>query len=289
MATNCAVWARQIETGGYDHDFYDEVPERLTCLICAKPFRDPHLAVCCGKHFCESCLTASLNSGWTIASCPHCRSIWNESSSVLHKGVRSEVLELKIYCSNNLNGCPWVGQLGHLRCHLTSQQGCGYELIPCPNMCRETSRHTTICTWGVQPKVKCVYRKDLAHHLTNECVNRMGNCQYCHKMGTYQEIVEFHHGECPEYPISCPNVQCNVTNIKRKELNDHLKVCPEQLVECSFAEAGCHASIRRRQLHDHMSSYMQEHLTILMEAYQDVKRRLENLEGQQNPRARPTW
>ena len=43
-------------SGGYDHEFVDNVPHRYICPICAKPFREPHLAVCCGKHFCESCL-----------------------------------------------------------------------------------------------------------------------------------------------------------------------------------------------------------------------------------------
>ncbi len=42
------------QSGGYDYDFVNEVPDRLTCQICAKPFRDPHLVVCCGKHYCGS-------------------------------------------------------------------------------------------------------------------------------------------------------------------------------------------------------------------------------------------
>ena len=42
--------------GGHDHEFVGEVPDRFNCQICAKVIREPHLAVCCGQHFCESCL-----------------------------------------------------------------------------------------------------------------------------------------------------------------------------------------------------------------------------------------
>ena len=62
MARGCAksLDLNLKQSGGYDYDFVDEVPERLTCQICFKPFRDPHLVVCCGKHYCGSCLTTSF-------------------------------------------------------------------------------------------------------------------------------------------------------------------------------------------------------------------------------------
>ena len=40
-------------SGGYNYVFIDEVPKRLICQICRKPFRDPRLVVCCGKHYCQ--------------------------------------------------------------------------------------------------------------------------------------------------------------------------------------------------------------------------------------------
>ena len=42
--------------GGYDSEFVDDVPDRFMCQICTRVLHDPHLAVCCGQHFCESCL-----------------------------------------------------------------------------------------------------------------------------------------------------------------------------------------------------------------------------------------
>jgi hypothetical protein len=84
------------QSGGYDYDFVNEVPDRLTCQICAKPFRDPHLVVCCGKHYCGSCLTTSFRK-MSVESCPHCRAEGDRLKYVDHKGLKSEVCELDIY------------------------------------------------------------------------------------------------------------------------------------------------------------------------------------------------
>ena len=122
--------------------------------------------------------------------------------------------------------------------------------------------------------------KDLACHLANDCVNRLHLCKFCHKLDTYEKITGSHYSVCPEYSVSCPNIQCSGLHIKRKDLNDHLKVCPEERVDCPFAEAGCTERVRRCRLDDHVTSNVQEHLRILMGAYKEVKRRLEELEDQ---------
>ncbi len=266
------------QCGGYDYDFVDEVPDRLTCQICAKPFRDPHLVVCCGKHYCESCLTTSFLKT-SVKNCPHCRAKGNKFQYVNHKGLKSEISELVIYCPKRDKGCKWEGQLGHLDAHQTSKYGCDYEIIPCPNKCEDTVEfHGDMYSISTY-----VYRKDLHRHLTSECFNRSYYCEYCHKSETYQTIVDFHYKLCPEYPVPCPNAQCQVRNIKRKQLDDHLKECPEELVECPFAEAGCSEKIRRCRLENHMTSQVQKHLTMLMGAYKKVKRRLEELENKPEP------
>ena len=270
--------AKAIAIGGYDYDFVNKVSERLTCQICAKPFRDPHLVVCCGKHYCGSCLTDWFrkHSGSSRESCPHCRAKGKKFSHVIHKGLKSEVGELKIYCPKRDKGCKWVGQLGNLEGHRTSENGCDYERIPCPNMCKDS-----VVSKGIMLPLstnKHILRKDLTDHLANECINRSYSCKYCGKTDTY-EIIEFHYRQCLEYPVPCPNVRCQVSNIKRKDLDDHRKKCPEELVECPFAEAGCKERVRRCQFDDHMTSNIQNHLVTLMGAYKDVKRRLEELEG----------
>ena len=75
---------------------------------------------------------------------------------------------------------------------------------------------------------------------------------------TYQGIT-IHHSTCPVYPLTCPN-KCGASNIKRKDLADHRNKCPLELIECSFAEAGCTCGMRRHQLDNHIMSNQQEHL-----------------------------
>ena len=276
------VKANHYQSGGYEYDFVDEVPDRLTCLICAKPYRDPHLVVCCCQHYCGSCLTTSFTKK-SVKSCPHCRAKGEKYKYVDHKGLKSEVHELKIYCPKRNKGCKWEGQLEHLKAHQKSENGCEYERIPCPNKCKDT-----VETFGGVMLTLCenkyVYRKDLKKHLTTECVNRSYRCEYCRTWDTYEAIVDFHYKLCPEHPVPCPNSRCRVRSIKRKDLDDHLKKCPEELVKCPLAEAGCSERVRRCRLDDHMTSNVQKHLTKLMGAYKELKRRVEELES--NPKAK---
>ena len=54
-ATKIAKMAKkqpEAEYGGYNHEFVGEVADRYNCQICTKVIREPHLAVCCGQHFC---------------------------------------------------------------------------------------------------------------------------------------------------------------------------------------------------------------------------------------------
>ena len=120
--------------GGYDYEFVGKLSDRLNCNICTKVLRDPHLTVCCGQHFCESC----LNKWFTRQGkgiCPHCRADGEAFNHVIDKSVRSEVIQLKIRCSNHGEGCQWTGELGALKKHLESDTGCDCVMVECPNKC----------------------------------------------------------------------------------------------------------------------------------------------------------
>ena len=123
--------------GGYDLEFVEEVPTRFICQICAKPYRDPHLTVCCGQHYCQPCLQQWFEQNGGVEQCPHCRATIGDFAHVLHKGLRSEISELKVHCSNKKMGCPWTGELAALRDHLERIEGpgCEYAVVVCPNRC----------------------------------------------------------------------------------------------------------------------------------------------------------
>jgi hypothetical protein len=64
---------------------------------------------------------------------------------VLNKGLRSEIGELKVRCSNKKMGCTWAGELAALGEHLERVEGpgCDYsKVVLCPNRC--ASGWTTI-------------------------------------------------------------------------------------------------------------------------------------------------
>ena len=82
-------------------------------------------------------------------------------SSVLLPIGEQEIKSLKVLCRNSENGCGWVGELRSLDNHLTT---CEYTLLHCPNKCMENK------------KVVKILRRDLEHHLKNECSNRQYQC-----------------------------------------------------------------------------------------------------------------
>ena len=66
---------------------------------------------------------------------------------------------------------------------------------PCPNKCKENN------------EIQMILRKDLEKHLTEQCVNRDYECQYCGKKGTYANIMDIHDDLCEILTAVNP---CNV-------------------------------------------------------------------------------
>ena len=269
---------------GHDYEFVSKVPDRFVCQICTKVLRDPHLAVCCGQHFCESCLNKWFAQQGK-ESCPHCRAEREAFNHVIHRGLRSEINQLKIRCSNHREGCQWTGELGTLKQHLESNGGCGYVLVDCPNKCQSWSHtavfHTVLTT---------MKRKDLEMHLTKHCYLRPYHCEFCGHKDTFNAITgqNFmpsvlrtyggHQARCPQAPLSCPN-KCGSYEIKRKDMENHRSQCPKEPVECPFAETGCKTKLKRCQLNTHVTSSVQEHLSLMMKDYQETKRELLKVKG----------
>ena len=83
--------------GGFDFNLVgEEETEEFVCGICSKILRDPHLTLCCGQHYCETCLEHWLKKqGAFFNSCPHCRKISFEH--VLDKKTKRKIDVLKVY------------------------------------------------------------------------------------------------------------------------------------------------------------------------------------------------
>ena len=235
------IFCRDQEPGGYEYEFVDNVLKKYNCSICTKVLHDAHLTVCCGQHFCASCLTHWLGTQQRRKTCPHCRQ--EDFQHMANKAMIREVNELKICCTNHREGCGWVGELGGLKSHLDSDKKCGYVEVTCTNK-------------GCEERVS---RKDLQTHLQETCSYRPVKCQHCGHKDTYKAITNQHYSKCPQYPLACPN-RCGMTDIRRRDMPDHHSSCPLEPLDCPFKDAGCTEKIARKNMQDHMTANQQKHI-----------------------------
>ena len=264
--------------GGFDEDFVGTVRDILICHICTKPLRDPHLTVCCGHNFCESCLE-QWSKKQRENSCPFCRSAGEEFQHFLDKKTKREINALKVRCSNRMDGCKWIGELGALKKHLNSADGCGYVYVQCPNdcCCPELSEWESMMigeTDDFQPLgSKFMLRKNLQHHLKVECEERPYRCEHCGEIGTFKSVTEYHYPTCPEFPVLCPN-GCTVKPYKLKEMPEHRKICPLEKVGCPFAAEGCSArKLVRKDEAEHMEKNIVSHQLLMLKSSQERSKR----------------
>ncbi len=229
------------------YTFVEPLPDKYLCGICKSVLNEPHVTECCGQHFCKNCLQKSrdLCNG---TQCPHCRR--SNFHHFRYLPFKREIDSLKVYCPRKSRGCSvqpdYAGKNEH-------EETCEYVNVYCTNECGEM-----------------LFRKDLESHTENYCQRRECTCESCGKVGEYKEIVTFKHfSTCPDVIIKCTN-SCRV-QFKRKDSESHNSICPEVMVACDFAEAGCQATPKRKDLESHMDTNMKQHLSQLMKAHTAIK------------------
>jgi hypothetical protein len=62
-------------------------------------------------------------------------------------------------------------------------------------------------------------------------------------------------------------------------MEDHRSQCPQEPVDCLFAEAGCKEKLKRCQLNAHVTSSVQGHVSLMMKDYRETKRELLEVKG----------
>ena len=100
-----------------------------------------------------------------------------------------------------------------------------------------------------------VQRSKLDTHLTQECPEREYMCKYCNYKATYKMVTELHFKVCTYYILNCPN-RCGAT-FERGDLEDHMKMCAQERIQCEFNYAGCQAEFQRDQEKEHMEQNTQ--------------------------------
>ena len=225
---------------GYECEFVDQVPEDYFCKQCKHVAREPQIASCCTEVFCKACIEAVIEDK---KPCPSCE------SSVLvvlgpHNKYQVRILASVVRCSLKDRGCQWTGQLQHLDAHLDLTTGdCVYVDVDCPSKCNQK-----------------VQKHDVDTHLTNHCPNRDYTCPHCSFKATFREVSE-HFEVCRYYPLVCPN-RCGAS-FERDVLEDHMKMCGLQKLQCEFSYAGCGAEFIRDHQKEHMEQNTQKHLALL--------------------------
>lgn len=82
----------------------------------------------------------------------------------------------------------------------------------------------------------------------------------CDWVGKIREAQSDHlRSHCKYHPIGCPN-SCG-EEIQRNKVDQHLEVCPDQLVPCPFMPAGCSSKyVKRKNIPTHTKQNIHEHL-----------------------------
>ena len=242
-----------------EYDFVETPPEEYFCPVTFELLKDPRQTnSCCGHHLSRAAAEQLEAEG---KPCPLCKKKPLKTAEDLF--FKRKVLQLKIRCSNKPQGCQWVGELGNIDRHLKlgSVDGeCSLVSVKCPLKCD-----------------KCIQRRDLVNHQSNECPKRAFTCKNCGFKSTYEGVTDDHWPKCQRYPVICPN-KCSEGAIERHFLQRHLREdCPLQEIECEFSYAGCEVKVQRSEMKQHMDSSKDEHLRKVAAHGKATKTELESL------------
>ena len=228
------------ESFGYNYKFVDVPPSDIVCSICKLVAREPRQMECCGKVFCKECIERTWNSS---KICPCCHQSGN--CFIDHRGER-QIKSLKVVCSNEKNGCKWVGTLEELDAHCSY---CEFALVVCPNL-------------GCS---KMFVKENLEKHMEKECIFKRHRCPYCRKFGSYDEIKAKHPEECPLMKVPCPN-GCDDASIIRCNVDAHRSTCPKENIDCHYSKVGCTTRLLRDSLPRHLEQDVKHHLELAVES-----------------------
>ena len=237
---------------GYGCEFIDSVFDDFYCKKCTLVARRLTVTTCCGESFCHACIADTQEEGKPCLECGK-----TDFTSFEQVKNQKRINCLRVYCSMKERGCDWSGTLEQLDTHLDpDQDNCQYVDTKCPLNC-----HMTI------PKNK------VEQHVAQHCAKRPYVCQHCNFKATYEEVVDTHLPECKYVPLQCPNL-CGVT-FERDFMEDHMKMCRLEEVECEFSGVGCEGRFRREDQEEHTRQNSQKHLTLTASLAVETKEQLQ--------------
>ena len=225
--------------------------------MCLCVLREPYLVDCCGYSFCRSCIEMVKSEN---KPCPLCAVQF--TTCIPDKRLQRTLNDFQVYCAHKEDGCEWVGSLGTLTQHLNAKPlGEGERLSGCQLtsiVCKHCFDHTR--------------RQDMVKHETF-CPQRPYSCDFCDNFTSTFEDVTFNHLPiCPDRPVSCPN-GCELSP-KAKLLEDHLKECYFEVIECPFSYAGCTERLSRQSMPEHITQRLALHMSLQSVSHQQEMKKL---------------
>ncbi|XP_065887463.1 TNF receptor-associated factor 3-like [Dysidea avara] len=180
-------------------------------------------------------------------------------------------------------------------CHITGEnqfiegehkEQCPKFPIACPNKCEadnipreDIDEHRKMCPLE---EVTCpndcgmtLQRQYLTTHVKMECPRLKVDCQYCHITGEHQFIEGEHKEQCPKFPIACPN-KCEVGSVPRDDVEEHMKMCPLEVIQCEYHVVGCEERMTRKDQKKHNKEKMEEHLSFTTHQLTNTQHNLAN-------------
>merc|ERR1719285_110027 len=133
--------------------------------------------------------------------------------------------------------------------------------------------------------------KELRHmvmekHLKEFCPMREEPCQYCGAVIVVSRL-EDHEKVCPKYPVSCPQ-KCNKSALQRCQIEEHLKICENSIVDCEFKYVGCNTQFKRKDITRHLKNNALEHVKFLNKRVQLMSTYFSSIDPALNKLLHPT-
>lgn len=240
----------------FNSDEDQTLEDDFLCSKCNNLLLNPITAKC-RHHFCEKCIQDILNS--QNKNCPIDQK--PIESYVENNVLKKLVSKQKLKCPSHNYGCIWNGKVGDLENHYNLN--CEFQLMYCNLNCKT-----------FLPKNKIEF------HISNECEERVINCQHCNLSMTFKEMENHTKNDCLKMKIECPNKCAQISNIEfieRENMKNHLEICLLEALFCPILN--CNLSIPRLHMEEHLKENIFTHFcainNMIENNYKEIKSNFE--------------
>ena len=282
------------------------------CQICLNVQLDP---VQCkeGHGYCRSCIENWIQE--REAKCPTCHVELNKDNLVPNRTVEGMISGSIVYCFTQLPRLLLLGEgsaadqdVENMEPVSSSSSSSGsaaaaaaaggkrkkcatskatknakpkIDRCPWQGALRNAADHFRICEFA---GVKCAFegcdavvvRTELATH-SLVCDHRTFLCKWdgCDAQLKAKDRDQ-HQLECVKRMVPCPNAECT-RSVSFNLVARHRASCPHELCACPFADVGCTAHMRRKEIEQHEDAQSKQHNRLLLKAFKGQRQAIDSV------------